>query len=142
MKITVKIKRLSEETKLPAYAYPGDAAFDLLAGEETVLVPGERRDISTGLSFEIPEGYAGLIWDKSGIAMKGGIKTLGGVVDSGYRGEVRVGVVNLSAEPYVFEKGHKVAQMIIQKIEQAEIIEVEELSDTDRGVRGFGSSGK
>jgi dUTP pyrophosphatase len=142
MKITLRVKRLSEETKLPAYAYPGDAAFDLLAVEEAGLAPGERKDIPTGLSIEIPEGYAGLIWDKSGIAIKNGVKVLGGVIDAGYRGEVRVGVVNLSEEPYVFEKGHKVAQMIIQKIEQADIVEVEELSETDRGGRGFGSSGK
>ncbi len=138
----IKVKKLTKDTKIPAYAYPGDAAFDLLARVETELNPGEWKNVPTGLAFEIPEGYAGLIWDKSSVAMKNGIKTLGGVIDSGYRGEVDVGVINLSDKLYLFEKGHKVAQMIIQKIEQAEIIEVAGLSETKRGDKGFGSSGK
>lgn len=138
----IKIKKLTEDVKIPTYAYSGDAAFDLSARVETEVAPGEWKNIPTGLALEIPEGYAGLVWDKSSVSMKNGIKTLGGVIDAGYRGEVSVGVINLSDKTYHFEKGHKVAQMIIQKIEQAEILEVEELNETERGERGFGSSGK
>lgn len=138
----VKIKILGEGFKVPTYAYHGDAAFDLLARTEAELKPGEWKDVPTGLAMEIPEGYAGLIWDKSGVAIKNGLKTLGGVIDSGYRGEVKVGIVNLSDKKYKFEKGQKVAQMIIQKIERPEIVEVLELSETSRGDKGFGSSGK
>jgi dUTP pyrophosphatase len=140
--LTVKIKRLDKELPLPTHAYVGDAAFDLLSREEVMLEPGERKAIATGLTLEIPQGYVGLVWDKSGIAIKQGLKTLGGVVDSGYRGEVLVGIVNLSPVVYTFKKGDKVAQMIIQKTEEVEIVEVDELSDTERGEKGFGSSGK
>jgi len=142
MTVVVKIRRLSEEVKLPSYAYPGDAAFDLCAAEEASLAPGEYRGIPTGLAMEIPEGYVGLVWDKSGLAVKGGLKTLGGVIDCGYRGEVLVGLTNLSAETRSFNKGDKLAQMIIQKKETVEIEEVSTLPDSPRGERGFGSSGK
>lgn len=138
----LKIKRLREDAVIPSYAYAGDAAFDLCAGEEVVLTCGEYRVVPTGLALAIPEGYAGLIWDKSGIATKNGVKTLGGVVDAGYRGEVMVGVINLGEKEFVFEKGKKVAQMIIQKVEHMDIKEVTELDDTHRGEKGFGSSGK
>lgn len=140
--LSVKFKKLGENIKTPTYAYHGDAAFDLFARIETELKPGEWKNIPTGLALEIPDGYAGLIWDKSSVAMKNGIKTLGGVIDAGYRGEVEVGVMNLGDKIYIFEKGHKVAQMIIQKIEQAEMVEVMELGETERGSKGFGSSGK
>lgn len=102
----------------------------------------ERFAVRTGISLEIPEGYVGLIWDKSGIAIKEGIKTLGGVIDAGYRGEILIGVINLGNKDYVFDVGHKVAQILIQKIENFEIIESQELSDTSRGQSGFGSTGK
>ncbi|MCK5026890.1 MAG: dUTP diphosphatase, partial [Candidatus Pacebacteria bacterium] len=95
-----------------------------------------------GIAMEIPEGYVGLIWDKSGLAIKQGLKVLGGVIDSGYRGEVMVGMINLTNKTYTIAEGHKVAQMIIQKTEMVEIEEVEELSDAQRGDKGFGSSGK
>src|SRR5512133_666868 len=138
----IKIKILENEIPMPTYAYPGDAAFDLLAREETELKPGEWKDIPTGLALEIPDGYAGLIWDKSGVSIKNGIKTLGGVIDAGYRGEVKIGVINLGDKIYKFGKGHKVAQMIIQKIEQAKLVLVSELSEAGRGDKGFGSSGE
>ncbi|TSC54658.1 MAG: dUTP pyrophosphatase [Parcubacteria group bacterium LiPW_30] len=138
----IKIKRLDKNLPVPVYAYKGDAAFDLLSREEIEVASGEWKEVPTGIALEIPDGYAGLIWDKSGIAIKNGIKTLGGVIDAGYRGEVKVGIVNLSNRAYKFEKGQKVAQMIIQKIEQVEFVEVSELSETDRGGKGFGSSGK
>lgn len=98
--------------------------------------------MGTGIAFEIPVGYVGLIWEKSGLSHTYGIKLFGGVVDSGYRGEVKVGMMNLSDQPFTFEKGHKIAQMLIQKVEAPEIIEVDELSNTARGEKGFGSTGR
>ena len=140
--LQLKIQKLDKDIPTPQYGHKGDAAFDLYAREQVVLKPGERTAVPSGIKMEIPEGYVGLIWDKSGVGIKGGLKTLGGVVDSGYRGEVLIGIVNLSDEDYIFEKGHKVAQMIIQKKEEVEIVEVSELSDTSRGEGGFGSTGK
>ena len=98
--------------------------------------------VRTGIAAQIPEGYVGLVWDKSGIAIKEGIKTLGGVIDSGYRGEILVGMINLGDKDYVFETGHKLAQLLIQKVEHIEVVEVRELSETPRGKGGFGSTGK
>lgn len=127
---------------MPSYAHPGDAGLDLYAAETTTVAPGQNVAVPTGVAMEIPDGYVGLIWDKSGLAIKNRLKTLGGVVDSGYRGEVLVGMINLSSEPYTFEKRHKVAQMVIQKKEDVRVEEVDELSDTVRGTGGFGSTGK
>jgi len=140
--LKLKIKKLDTDLPTPKYAYEGDAAFDVYAREEVTLKPGEHKAIPTGLALEIPEGYVGLVWDKSSIGIKEGLKTLGGVVDCSYRGEILVGIVNVSQKAYTFERGHKVAQMIIQKKELVEIEEVEELSETNRGDKGFGSSGK
>lgn len=141
-KLTLKIKRLNKEAPIPAYGHKGDAAFDLYTAEKTSVAPNERKSIPVGIQMEIPKGYAGLIWDKSGLSHNNGIKTLGGVIDAIFRGEVRVGVINLGNEPYVFEKNQKVAQMIIQKVEEVEIEEVEKLTETDRGDKGWGSTGK
>lgn len=138
----VKIKKLNLDAKLPSYAHPGDAGMDVFAVEATELTPGEIKAVKTGISMEIPDGYAGLIWDKSGIAIKEGLKVMGGVIDSGYRGEIMVGMCNLGKKPYRFEPGHKIAQMLIQKIECPEIDETSELGDTSRGGGGFGSTGK
>lgn len=138
----IRIKRLNEYATLPQYAHSDDAGFDVYAVEEVTLAPGERAAVPTGIALEIPSGYVGLVWDKSGLSMKHGLKTLGGVIDAGYRGEVKIGVVNLSNEPYTFERGHKVAQMLIQKVEHPNLSEVAELSDTARGEGGFGSTGK
>jgi dUTP pyrophosphatase len=134
--------RLNDTVPVPVISYEGDAGFDLCAAEEVTLQPGGRAKIRSGLSFEIPLGYVGLIWDKSGVSNNHGIKTLGGVIDSGYRGEVLIGMINLSNESYTFKVGEKVAQMLIQKIEHPTFIETEQLSDTTRGAAGFGSSGK
>ncbi|MEY2664758.1 MAG: hypothetical protein RIT04_566 [Candidatus Parcubacteria bacterium] len=135
-------KKLHPDARIPSFAHVGDAGLDLYTPETISLAPGERKSISTGIALEIPEGYVGLIWDKSGLSHKHGIKTLGGVIDSGYRGEIGVGVVNLSDETYVFEKGHKVCQLLIQPVAHPEIVEVADLSETARGVGGFGSTGK
>lgn len=138
----LKVKKLNPEAKLPQYAKPGDAGMDLFALEEVILHPGEFVGVATGVALEIPHGYVGLVWDKSGLSIKYGLKTLGGVVDAGYRGEVKVGMINLGGEEYKIEKGHKVAQMLIQKVDQLEIVEALELSETERGEGGFGSTGK
>ena len=138
----LKIKKVHKDAVIPKYAHHDDAGFDLFVPENIILKKGERLGIPTGIAMEIPEGYVGLIWDKSGLSIKYGMKTLGGVIDSTYRGEVLVGMVNLSGGDYVFEKGHKIAQMIIQKKETVDFEEVSELSDTARGEGGFGSTGK
>lgn len=142
MSLELKVKYLVKDIPKLAYAKAGDAAFDLFAAKDVTIAPMERVQVSTGVALEIPEGYVGLIWDKSGLSQKFGLRTLGGVVDSGYRGEVMVGIINLSKDPYIFEKGHKVAQMLIQKREHCDIVEVEQLSETERGSGGFGSTGK
>jgi len=142
MSNVLKIKRLVKDVLLPDYSHDGDAAMNMYASENVTLEPGERKQIKTGIAIEIPKGYSVFIWDRSSMSHKHGLKTLGGVIDEGYRGEVMVGMVNLSTEDYEIEKNHKVAQMILQKREEVEIEEVEELSDTARGKGAFGSTGK
>lgn len=138
----LKIKKLHTDAVLPKYATRDDAGMDLFAIEDVEIMPMERKQVGTGIAMEIPESHVGLIWDKSGLSHKFGLKTMGGVIDSGYRGEIKVGIINLGTEKYIFEKGHKVAQMIIQKKETPEIEEVTELSDSERGTGAFGSTGK
>lgn len=138
----LKIKKLHESATLPSYAHPGDAGLDLFALDDFLLEPGERGAIPTGAAMEIPPGHVGLIWDKGGVAINSGIKTLAGVIDSGYRGEVLVCLINLSKEKFTFKKGEKVAQMIIQKKEKMTVREVKKLSDASRGEGRFGSTGK
>jgi dUTP pyrophosphatase len=138
----LKIKKLNNDAVLPNYSHSDDAGFDLYSIENVEIKIGQRVQVPIGIVMEIPVGHVGLIWDKSGLSHKNGLKTLGGVIDSGYRGEIKVGLINLGTENYILEKGHKVAQMIIQKKETCEIIEVDELSDTSRGEGGFGSTGK
>lgn len=138
----IKIKRLNKEAILPKYANPGDAGLDLFSLENKTLKPGERYGFKLGFATEITEGYAALVWDKSGLASKFGLHTLAGVIDSSYRGEWQVIIINLSDSPYSFEKGDKVAQCLIQKIEPAQIVEVDKLNETLRGKGGFGASGK
>ncbi|MBU0470979.1 MAG: dUTP diphosphatase [Nanoarchaeota archaeon] len=139
--MTLKIKKLHPEAKMPSYANPGDAGMDFYSNEDLILQPNERKLIPTGISMAIPKGYVGLIWDKSGLASKYGIKTMAGVIDSGYRGEIKILVHNLSADPFEIKRSTKIAQMLIQPIEQKELIEVDELEDTERGEKGFGSTG-
>jgi dUTP pyrophosphatase len=140
--LILKIKKLHPSAKLPTRAHVGDAGIDIYAVERVVLNPGQRVAIKTGISMEVPEGHVGLIWDKSSIAIKQGLKTLGGVIDAGYRGEVLIGMVNLGDVDYTFEAGHKVAQLLIQRVEFCEIAEVTDLSESIRWEGGFGSTGK
>lgn len=144
MRKTLKIVRVRDNVPVPKFALPGDAGFDLYVSERVTLQPGERAAINTGYKMEIPKNHVGIIYEKSGLSFKHGLITYGNVVDSGYRGEVRVGVMNLGKEAYTFEPGHKVAQMIIHRYEEVKFKEVKdgELSASDRGERGFGSTGK
>lgn len=142
MVVRIKIRKLHFEARLPNYARNGDAGLDVYSTKDAVLAPGERRAVKTGISSEIPQGYALFVWDKSGLAAKSGIKTMAGVIDSGYRGEWQVVLLNTSQKPYKIRKGEKIAQVILQKVEKAEIEEAGELNGSERGDRGFGSTGK
>lgn len=137
----IRIKRLTEEARVPEFAHAGDAGMDLFCAEAVTIAPGERVQVRTGIALAIGEGYVGLIWDKSGLSHKRGLKTVGGVIDAGYRGEVLVGMINLGSEPHTFAVGDKVAQILIQKVEHPTFVEVDELDDTARGEGGFGSTG-
>ena len=138
----IKIQK-TRNIKTPNYAHQGDAGLDIYSAEEDYnLKPKERKGFLTGIKMEIPDGYVGLVWDKSGLASKYGIKTMAGVIDSSYRGEISIVLINLGSEDYLVEKNTKIAQILIQKIEQVEIEEVEDLENTERGDGGFGSSGK
>ncbi|MBM3256908.1 MAG: dUTP diphosphatase [Candidatus Liptonbacteria bacterium] len=138
----LKFKKLHPDAIVPKGNYQGDAGVDLFTVEEFELEPGERKTVPLGFALEIPEGHVGLIWDKSGLSHKYGVKTFGGVIDAGYRGEMHVGIMNLSNKFFSFQKGHKIAQLLIQKVEKLEFEEVDELSESDRGMKGFGSSGR
>lgn len=132
---------MDEDAKVPKFAQKGDVGMDLFSIEDIVLLAGKRIQCKTGIAIKIPEGYVGLVWDKSGVSHKNGIKTLGGVFDSNYTGEYLIGLVNLSQDDFEIKKGQKVAQLLIQKIETPEVVEVEELPITNRGGEGFGSTG-
>ncbi|MDI6845559.1 MAG: dUTP diphosphatase [Candidatus Saccharicenans sp.] len=136
----VLIKRFSPEARIPAYSHTGDAGLDLFSCVHMTINPGETGVVPTGLQMAIPPGYVGLIWDKSGIALRG-VHRLAGVVDSGYRGEVRVVLTNLGKEPFEINPGMKIAQMLIQPVQSVEIVEVDSLDPTSRGEGGFGSTG-
>jgi dUTP pyrophosphatase len=137
----IRVKKLDATAILPSYAHPQDAGMDFYANATLVLQPGEHQAIPTGISMAIPPGFVGLIWDKSGLAAKHGLKTMAGVIDSGYRGEIKIVVKNLSNREYSIESGKKIAQMLIQPITQKSIVEVATLDDTSRGSGGFGSTG-
>jgi dUTP pyrophosphatase len=137
----IKVKKLKENAKLPTHGHPGDAGIDFYASETVVFAPGAQERVPTGVAVEIPEGYVGLIWDKSSISFNLGLKIFGGVIDAGYRGEIIMCLLNTSKKEVVLEKGHKIAQMIIQKFEDCDILEVDELSETVRGEKREGSTG-
>lgn len=137
----LKVKKLVDDAKLPVKGHLGDAGIDFFSIEEVHFPSGEQRSVSTGVAIEIPEGHVGLIWDKSSISFNLGLKVMGGVIDSGYRGEIIMNLVNTSSEEVKIEKGQKVAQMIIQKFEDCAIVEVGELSSTTRGAGREGSTG-
>ena len=137
----LKVKKMSPDAKLPSYGHKGDAGLDLFSSTDSVLEVGAVYAVPTGIKVEIPGGYVGLIWDKSGISLKG-VHRLAGVVDAGYRGEVKVVMINWGQSPFIIEKGMKIAQLLIQPIVEVEVEEVEDLEDSTRGEGGFGSTGK
>lgn len=133
--------KLNEEAKVPAYACQGDAGMDLFSNEDILILPGKRVLISTGICVEFPEEFVALIWDKSGIALKKGLTKIAGVIDSSYRGEWKIALFNLGKEKIHINKGDKIAQVLFQRIEKAQVEIVENLSETSRGEGGFGSTG-
>lgn len=137
----LKVKKLYDDAKLPTKGHPGDAGVDFYAQETVVFKPGEQMRVQTGVAIEIPEGHVGLIWDKSGISFNLRLKVFGGVIDSGYRGEIIMSLLNTGDKEVVLEKGHKVAQMIIQKFEDCDIVETSDLTETVRGTGREGSTG-
>ena len=137
----IKVKKLKEDAKLPTHGHPGDAAMDFYVVEDTLFPAGKQTRAFTGVAVEIPEGHVGLIWDKSSLSFNFGLKIMGGVIDSGYRGEIIMNLLNVGDKEVKLEKGHKIASMIIQKFEHCDILEVEELSETVRGEKREGSTG-
>ena len=137
----LKVKKLHPDAKLPKRGSVSAAGLDLYSLEDVELKPQERKLISTGIAVEIPEGYFGLIKDRSGFAVKHGLHCLAGVVDSDYRGEVKVVLINLGNEPVKIEKHTRIAQMIIIPYLDVKVVEVDELSDSERQDKGFGSTG-
>ena len=143
-RITVPIKRLDPSVELPSYAYEGDAGLDLRSAEDVTLAPHERRLVSTGLAIAIPEGYAGFVQPRSGLALREGLSMANtpGLIDAHYRGELKVCAVNLDdSTPIRITRGERIAQLVIQRVPVVQPLEVEELDETDRGEGGFGSSG-
>jgi dUTP pyrophosphatase len=137
------IQRLRGDAIVPVQAYQGDAGLDLAACDRVEIGPGERAVVSTGLAVAIPEGFAGFVQPRSGLAAEHGITVLNtpGLIDSGYRGEVRVILHNADAKmPFVVEPGMRIAQLVVVPVAEIEPVEVEELPASERGVRGFGSS--
>lgn len=137
----IKVKKLKDDAILPRYALPGDVGLDMYAMETVTIAPGEHYRLFHGFALEFPEGYAAIVKDKSSIS-KAGLHTMGGVFDSGYRGEYNTHLVNLSAQPYTIEKGDKVSQLVIHPVIIAELEETDTLSESTRGMGAFGSTGK
>ena len=142
--IELPIRRLRDDAVLPERAYAGDAGLDLAACDRHELGPGERAVVPTGLAVAIPDGYAGFVQPRSGLADRHGISIVNapGLIDSGYRGELKVILVNTDvAHPFVVEPGMRIAQLVVLEVPELELMEVDELPATERGVRGHGSSG-
>jgi dUTP pyrophosphatase len=143
--MNLRFARLSEAAVLPTRAHDGDAGLDLYAAEPAHIGPGERWSVSTGVAVEIPDGYAGLVLPRSGLALRHGISLVNspGLIDAGYRGELTVLLLNTDpAEIYRVEPGDRIAQLVVVAVAATEPIEAEELSESARGDGGFGSSGR
>ena len=143
MTVQVRVKRLSPDAKIPKAAKVGDVAFDLYSVIDYEIKPGERYAVPTGIAMEIPPGYEGQVRPRSGLALKEGITVLNtpGTIDSGYRGEVKTIMINHSDVSFQITKGMRISQLAIRPAPEVSFIEVDELSDTDRGEGGFGSTG-
>ncbi|RGS53028.1 dUTP diphosphatase [Olsenella sp. AF16-14LB] len=143
-KVVLPIKRLDPTVELPSYAYDGDAGLDLRSNEDVTLAPFERRLVGTGLAVAIPEGYAGFVQPRSGLALREGLSMANtpGLIDAHYRGELKVCAINLDPSKSIhIERGERIAQLVIQQVPVVSLLEVDELDETDRGTGGFGSSG-
>ncbi len=141
--IEVKIKKIKDNAIIPKYAHHGDAGVDIYSTEDYILKAGERTLVSTGIKIAIPRGYEAQVRPKSGLALNHGISIVNtpGTIDYEYRGEVGIIAINLGKEDFKIEKGKKIAQMVFNKVEEAEFEETDELDDTQRGEGGFGSTG-
>jgi dUTP pyrophosphatase len=140
----LRVRRIEAGARLPTRAYPGDAGLDLYALEDGVLEPGDRASVRTGIALEIPDGQAGLVLPRSGLAARHGIALVNapGLIDSGYRGEIRVLLLNTDRQaPFTIDAGERIAQLVLVRIETPEVVEVKELALSERGAGGFGSSG-
>lgn len=135
------VVRVTGAGTAPRYASAAAAGADLHAAEERVLDPGERAAVATAVHLELPPGHVGLVWPRSGLALKHGIDTLAGVIDSDYRGEVKVVLVNHGRQPFRIAPGDRIAQLLVQRVERVEFVAADALSETARGAGGFGSSG-
>lgn len=144
MSLQLFVQRLDPEVALPRYAHEGDAGLDLAAAETVTLRPGQRHAVSTGLALAIPQGWVGLIHPRSGLARRHGITVANapGTIDAGYRGEVVVLLVNLGQEEVTLHRGDRIAQLLLQQVGYADVIEVPTLEETARGAGGFGSTGR
>ncbi len=139
----LRVERLDDDVPLPRYAHPGDAGLDLHAAEGVTVSPRERVAVATGLRVAIPDGWVGLVHPRSGLALREGLTVVNapGTIDAGYRGELKVLLVNVGEEPVEVARGDRVAQLLVQRVGRAEILEVDALDDTSRGAGGLGSTG-
>jgi dUTP pyrophosphatase len=144
----VRVTRSHQEAKIPTKSNLSDAGWDLYSIEDTEIYEGKRKIIRTGISLQIPDGFVGLIWPRSGMSVKHGVDVLAGVIDSGYRGEIMVCLYNTNTESEIghnsvkIKRGDRIAQILFQEVPEVMMVEVEDLSSSDRGDKGFGSSGK
>ncbi len=142
--VRLSVKRLDRELPLPRYAQAHDAGLDLYAATTTMLAPGERALVPTGIAVAIPAGYAGFVLPRSGLALKRGLGIVNapGLIDAGYRGEILVLAINHDPRaPLTVERGERIAQLVVQRVEHADVVEVDELPSSERGAGGFGSTG-
>ncbi|MBE1496964.1 dUTP pyrophosphatase [Amycolatopsis lexingtonensis] len=142
--VQVLLSRLDPDVPLPAYARPGDAGADLVTTSDIVLAPGERGVVGTGVAIALPPGYAGFVHPRSGLAARVGLSVVNtpGTIDAGYRGEIKVCLINHdSVHPVKLARGDRIAQLVVQRVEHAEFVEVAELDTTERGAGGYGSTG-
>ena len=142
--LDLDVRQLDPALPVPSYAHPGDAGLDLHAADATVLRPGERALVPTGLAVAIPDGWAGFVHPRSGLAVDHGVTVLNapGTIDAGYRGEIRVPLVNLGEEAVEIQHGQRIAQLVLMRVGRARVRPVERLPDTARGTGGFGSTGR